>query len=86
MLQYIYIYSLYPEQDAAQGQFSAFSQLPYYLSIARGRIVGFIPFLGALALCEIKTALSRIWDRVAVSISFDDNHYATNTSLSLPFY
>ena len=42
--------------------------LPYYLPIAGGRIFGFIPFR------------SRIWTRVAVSISCDDNHYTTGTS------
>ena len=26
---------------------------------------------------------SRIWTRVAVSISFDDNHYTTGSSISL---
>ena len=31
-------------------------------------------------LCEIQLALSRISTRVAVSISFDDNHYTTGTS------
>ena len=33
--------------------------LLYYLSIAGGRIVGFIPFPGALALWEMLTVLSR---------------------------
>ena len=31
-------------------------------------------------LCEVQSDLSRIWTRVAVSISYDDNHYTTGTS------
>ena len=31
-------------------------------------------------LCEMQSVLSRIWTRVVVSISFDDNHYTTGTS------
>ena len=31
-------------------------------------------------LCEMQSASSRIWTRVAVSISYDDNHYTTGTS------
>ena len=34
--------------------------LPYYLPIARGRIVGFILFRMKLELCGMQTALSRI--------------------------
>ena len=33
-----------------------------------------------LVLCEMQLASSRIWTRVAVSISYDDNHYTTGTS------
>ena len=51
--------------------------LPYYLPIAGGRIIGFIPFLRVLVLCEMQSVSSRIWTRVAVSISYDDNHYTT---------
>ena len=54
--------------------------LPYYLSIAEGRIIGFIPFPRVLVLCEMWSASSRIWTHVAVSISYDDNHYTTGTS------
>ena len=54
--------------------------MPYYLPIAGGRIIGFIPFPRVLVLCEMKSVLSRIWTRVAVSISYDDNHYTTSTS------
>ena len=28
-------------------------------------------------LCEMQLVSSRIWTRVAVSISYDDNHYTT---------
>ena len=48
--------------------------LPYYLPIAGGRIIGFIPFP---RVCEMQSVSSRIWTRVAVSISNDDNHYTT---------
>ena len=55
--------------------------LPYYLPIAEGRIIGFIPFPRVLVLCEMQSVRSRIWTRVAVSISCDDNHYTTGTSM-----
>ena len=57
--------------------------LPYYLPIAKGRIIGFIPFPRGLVLCEMQSVSSRIWTRVAVSISFNDNHYTTGTSSSV---
>ena len=50
--------------------------LPYYLPIAGGRIIGFIPFP-----CEMQSVSARIWTRIAVSISYDDNHYTTRTSI-----
>ena len=53
--------------------------LPYYLPIAGGRIIGFIPFPRVLVLCEMQSVASRIWIRVAVSISYDDNDYTTGT-------
>ena len=53
--------------------------LPYYLPIAGGRIIGFIPFPRVLVLCEMQSVLSRNWTRIAVSISCDDNHYTTGT-------
>ena len=53
--------------------------LPYYLPIA-GRIIGFIPFPRVLVLCEMLSVSSRIWTRVAVYISNDDNDYTTGTS------
>ena len=55
--------------------------LPYYLPIAGGRIIiGFIPFPGILVLCEMQSVSSRIWTRIAVSISYDDNHYITDAT------
>ena len=54
--------------------------LPYYLLIAGGRIIGFIPFPRVLVLCEMQSVSSRIWTRVAVSISYDDDHYTMGTS------
>ena len=54
--------------------------LPYYLPIARGRIVGFIPFLKILSLCEMKTALFRIWTWFTLSISYYSNHDTTSAS------
>ena len=54
--------------------------LPCYVSIAGGRIMGFIPFPRVLALCEMQSVSSRIWTRVAVSISYNDNHYTTGTT------
>ena len=34
-------------------------------------------------LCEMQSFSSRTWTRVAVSISYDDNHYTTGTSFWL---
>ena len=53
--------------------------LPYYLPIDGGRIIGFITFPRVLVLCEMQSVSSRIWTRVTVSISCDDNHYTTGT-------
>ena len=55
--------------------------LSYYLPIAGGRIIGFIPFPRVLELCEMQSVSSRIWTRIAVSISCDDNQYTTGTSI-----
>ena len=60
--------------------------LSYYLPIAGGRIIGFIPFPRVLVLCEIQSVSSRIWTRFTVSIFYDDNHYTTGTSLFFLFY
>ena len=54
--------------------------LPYYLSIAGRRIIGFIPFSRVLSRCEMQTVSSRIQTCVALSVSYDSIHYTTNTS------
>ena len=54
--------------------------LSYYLPIAGGRIIGFIPFPWVLVLCEMQSVSSRIWTRIAVFISYGDNDYTTGTS------
>ena len=41
-----------------------------------------VPFPSVLVLCEMQSVSSRIWTRVAVSTSYDDNHYSTSTSLT----
>ena len=56
--------------------------LSYYLPIAGGRIIGFIPFPRVLVLCEMQSVSSRIWTRIAVFISYGDNDYTTGTSTS----
>ena len=55
--------------------------LSYYLPIAGGRIMGFIPFPRVLVLCEMQSVSSRIWTRIAVFISYGDNDYTTGTSI-----
>ena len=52
----------------------------YYLPIDGGRSIRFIPFPRVLVLCEMQSFSSRIWTRVAVFISYDDNHFTTGTS------
>ena len=54
--------------------------LPYYLPITVGGIIGFIPFPRIFVLCEMQSVSSRIWTRVAVSISYDVSHYTTGTT------
>ena len=54
--------------------------LPYYLPIAVGRIIGFITFARVLVLCEMHSASFGIWTRVAVFISYEDNHYTMGNS------
>ena len=39
-----------------------------------------------LVLCEMQSVLSRISNRIAVSISYDDNHYTTCALLLLLFF
>ena len=55
--------------------------LSYYLPIAGGRRIGFIPFPRVLVLCEMLSVSSKIWTRNAVSISDDDNRNTTGASL-----
>ena len=54
--------------------------LPYYLPIARARIVGCISFPRVL-LCEMQITSSWIRTLVALSIFYDDNYYDTSYSL-----
>ena len=54
--------------------------LPYYLPIARKRIVRFSKLL---ALCERPTASFRIWTRIAKSTSSGDNRYTLSASCKL---
>ena len=54
--------------------------LSSYLPIAGGRIIGVIPFPRILVLCEMQSVSSRIWTRVAVSISYGDYNYTTGPS------
>ena len=61
-------------------------RLPYYLLTAGGRIIGFIPFPRVLVLCEMQSVSSRIWTRVTVSISNDENHYTSVTSVHIQKY
>ena len=42
-------------------------------------MIGFIPFPRVLVQYEMRPVSSRIWTRVAVPISYDDNHYTTGT-------
>ena len=51
--------------------------LSYYIPIAWGRILGAVSFPRMLPLCKMQTSSSRIWTRVTVSISYNDNHYTT---------
>ena len=52
-----------------------------YLTIARGRIVGYIIFKRTFALCEMQTVLSRIWTRIVVSTFYDNNRYMMSASI-----
>ena len=51
--------------------------LPYYLLIVEGRIVGFMPFPTLLA--EMWKSLSIIWIEFTVSIFYDSKHYTAST-------
>ena len=52
--------------------------LLYYLPIAGGRIIKFIPFQRVLALCKMQIVSSSIWIHVAIFISYDSIHYTVN--------
>ena len=54
--------------------------LSYNILIAKGRIVGVIPFLGGLVQCQMKTALFRIWTQVVESTSYNNNYCTTSVS------
>ena len=56
--------------------------LLYYLPIAGGRIVGFMPLPRILEQRQTQTALSRIRTRVTDFISFDGNHCTKHASKS----
>ena len=45
------------------------NSLSYYLPIAGGRIIGFIPFSRVLVLCEMLSVSSRIWTQIYCLIS-----------------
>ena len=45
---------------------------PFYLSIAGGRIIGFIPFPRVLVLCEMQSVSSRIWTPATITITPSD--------------
>ena len=55
--------------------------LRYYLPLVGGRLIGFIPSPKVFVQCELKSASSRFWTRGSVSISKDNNYYATSTSV-----
>ena len=52
----------------------------HYLSISGGKIIEFIPFPRVIGLCEMQIASFGIWTWVAVSISYDGNHFPMNAS------
>ena len=54
---------------------------PNYLPIAEGRIVGFMPFPRTWVLCKMLAASFMIWTRLAIPISYDNNHYTTYASI-----
>ena len=56
--------------------------LPCYLPRAGGRIIGFINFSNVLVLCEMQSASSRMWTRIAVFNSYDD----TITPCAPPYF
>ena len=57
--------------------------LLYYLSVAGGRIVGFIPFPRVLAKSEMQIAPFRIWTWVTEFPSYIDNCYIMSASIRI---
>ena len=55
------------------------------LPIVGGRIIWLIAFRSVSTLYEMQTVSSRIWTPVAVSISYDDNHYTSNATIFFLF-
>ena len=54
---------------------------PTNYSLLEGEALASYLLQGYLSYEKMQTALSRIWTRVAVSISYDDNHYTTSASV-----
>ena len=54
--------------------------LPYYLSIARRRIAGCIPYPSVSVQYKMYIASSRIWTWITVSFSYDNSHNITNAA------
>ena len=58
---------------------------PTIYPIAGERIFGFIPFPRVLGLCGNAISLIQDLKRIAMFISYDDNHYTTGTSSSIQY-
>ena len=54
--------------------------------MAGGRIIASILLPRVLVLCEMQSASSRFWTRVAVFNFNDDNHYTIGTSMNVCMY
>ena len=54
--------------------------LPYYLPIAGGRIIGFIPLQGVLVLCNQPRPGFELVS--LCPLFYDDNHYTAGTNVS----
>ena len=57
--------------------------LPYYLLKTWGRVFRYLPFPKVFVLWEMWTGMSRNWTWVVASISYDDNHCTTGTSIRI---
>ena len=49
-------------------------------------MIGFIPFPRTLVLWKMQSVSSRIWTRITVSISYDDDHYTTGRYIYIYIY